>query len=106
MGITDERERASYVLRLYISGSSPESARAIRTVRKLCDEKLAGQVELRVVDVLLQPELAEDAELVALPTLILESPPPRRCFVGRMIRGDRIAAALALRSSTVEEEAQ
>lgn len=87
-------ERASHVLRLYVSGSSPGSARAIRTVRRFCEEHLAGRWELEVVDVLLQPQLVRDPDLVALPTLIMERPGSRRSFVGRKIRIDRLVAAV------------
>ena len=72
----------SYVLRLYVAGTSPRSLRAIKNAREICDEHLQGRYELEVIDVFQQPTLAKDDQIVAVPTLIKKLPAPLRRFIG------------------------
>ncbi len=67
-------------------------------VRKICEQYLAGQYELDVVDVYQQPEVTKSAEVIALPTLIKELPFPPKRFVGDMSNTERIVVGLKLRS--------
>jgi len=83
-------------LTLYVSGASPRSAEALETVRRLCDEELAGQVELEVVDVTDEPALAARDRIVAVPTLVKRLPPPARQLVGDLADVDRLRAGLDL----------
>ena len=89
-----EDERASWSLTLYVSGASPHSAQALETVRRLCDEELAGQVELEVVDVTDEPALAIRDRIVAIPTLVKRLPAPPRQLVGDLGDIDRVRAGL------------
>jgi circadian clock protein KaiB len=84
------------VLRLYIAGSSPRSARAISNIRKICDEYLQGCHELEVVDISQYPMLAKSEQILAAPTLIKMSPLPSRRFVGDMSQSERILLGLGL----------
>jgi circadian clock protein KaiB len=90
---------ALYVLRLYITGITPRSARAIANVRKICDEHLKGRHELEIVDISQHPMLAEGEQIVATPTLIKLMPLPLRRFIGDMSQGERILLGLDLRGS-------
>jgi circadian clock protein KaiB len=83
-------------LTLYVSGASPHSARALETVRRLCDEDLAGQVELEVVDVTDAPALAGRDGVVAVPTLVKRLPAPPCQLVGDLADVDRLRAGLDL----------
>ena len=83
-------------LTLYVSGASPRSAQALETVRRLCDEELAGRVELRVVDVTDEPALAGRDGIVAVPTLVRRLPAPPRQLVGDLADIDRLRARLDL----------
>ena len=83
-------------LTLYVSGASPRSAQAVETVRRLCDEELAGQVELEVVDVADEPDLVERDGIVAVPTLVKRLPAPPRQLVGDLGDIDRVRAGLDL----------
>lgn len=85
------------VLRLYVAGGAPRSAEAIRNVRRLCAEQLRGRVDLAVVDIYQEPWRAREANLVAAPTLIVEQPLPRRCFIGSMTDLARLLMALDVR---------
>ncbi len=70
------------VLMLYVAGRSPQSERAVRVVRGLCAEELQNEFELIVIDVLENPQAAEDERILATPTLVKQSPPPVRRIIG------------------------
>ncbi len=71
-----------WVLRLYVAGQSPRSLRALANVRKICSELLPGRHDLEVIDLYQQPELAQEAQIVALPTLVKQAPTPRCMLIG------------------------
>jgi circadian clock protein KaiB len=84
--MTDGAAADRWALTLYINGASPNSIRAIETVRRVCDEELGGQVDLELIDVHLQPALALRDQVVAAPTLIRRRPGPSRRVVGDLDR--------------------
>jgi circadian clock protein KaiB len=88
---------AVYVLRLYISSSSPRSARAISNICKICEEHLEGRYDLEVVDISQHPALAKCEQILAAPTLIKKFPLPARRFVGDMSQSQRIVVGLDCR---------
>ena len=83
-------------LTLYVSGASPRSAQALEAVRRLCDEELAGQVELEIVDVADEPSAAARDRIVAIPPLVQRLPGPPRQLVGDLADVDRLRAGLDL----------
>ena len=85
-----------WLLTLYVSGASPRSAEAIDTVRRICDEELAGRVELRIVDVSERPAPAISEGILAVPTLVKRWPPPSRMLVGNLADADRVRSGLNL----------
>lgn len=87
---------AHYLMRLYITGSTRNSTRAITNIRKICEEYLDGRYDLEVVDIAQHPELVAGAQIIAAPTLIRLSPLPVRRFIGDMSRTDRILSGLDL----------
>jgi len=91
-----EAAPATYVLRLYVTGSTARSMRAVENVRWLCEEHLAGDYDLEVVDLYQQPELAAREQLVAAPTLVKRLPLPLRRLVGDMSNHERVLAGLDL----------
>ncbi len=90
--------RERYVLRLYVTGATPRSLRAIENIKRICEEHLHGRYSLEVVDVYQQPVLAKGQQIVAAPTLIKHLPLPLRRFIGDMANTDRILLGLDLRS--------
>jgi circadian clock protein KaiB len=72
----------TWVLRLYVAGQSPRSLRALSNIRRICSDQLPGRHDLEVIDLYQQPELAQDAQIVALPTLVRQSPRPPRMLIG------------------------
>lgn len=91
------RDEQVYVLRLYISGVSPKSVRALMNLKKFCEEHLAGRYELEVIDVYQQPTLAAGEQIVAVPTLIKKLPAPLRRMIGDMSDAERILLGIDLK---------
>jgi circadian clock protein KaiB len=93
-----KNEQGCYVLRLFVSGMTPNSRKAIENVKKICEEHLKGRYELEIVDIYQQPIFAKEGQIVAAPTLVKELPPPLRKFIGDMSQTERILLGLDLRS--------
>lgn|SRR5512143_3136902 len=85
-----------YVLRLYITGTTPQSVRALANIKRICEEHLPGSYRLDVIDLYQQPHLAQGAQIVAAPTLIKQMPLPARRILGDMSRTERVLAGLGL----------
>lgn len=88
---------AHYVLRLYITGTTPQSTRAIVNIRKICEEHLAERYDLEVINIAEHPTLAAGEQIIAAPTLIKKLPLPLRRFIGDMSQPERILLGLDLR---------
>jgi circadian clock protein KaiB len=85
-----------YVLRLYITGNTPRSSKAIKNIRTLCEQFLPGRYDLEVIDLYQQPVLAVTDQVVAAPTLIKKLPSPLRKFIGDLSNLERIRLGLNL----------
>jgi circadian clock protein KaiB len=90
---------AQYVLRLYITGTTERSTRAIANIRKICEDHLEGRYDLEVIDISQNPTLAEGEQIIAAPTLIKKLPLPLRRFIGDMSQTERILLGLDLRTA-------
>jgi len=86
-----------YVLRLYVTGTTPRSISAIRNIRKICEEHLKGAYDLEVIDIYQQPVLARGEQIIAAPTLLKKLPLPFRRFIGDMSNTEHILLGLDLR---------
>ena len=71
-----------YLLRLYVTGATPASTRAITNLKALCEEHLKGRFQLEVIDIFQKPALAAGEQIVAAPTLVKVLPLPLRKFIG------------------------
>jgi circadian clock protein KaiB len=89
-------EATNYILRLFITGSTPRSMSAIANIRALCDQYLAGHVELEVVDIYQQPAEAQGEQIIAAPTLVREFPAPPRRMVGDLSNAQKVLLGLNL----------
>jgi circadian clock protein KaiB len=85
-----------YILRLYVTGMTPRSARAVNNLRAICDEYLEGRYELEVVDIYQQPVLTKGEQIIAAPTLIKKLPLPMRRIIGDMSNRERVLLGLDL----------
>jgi len=86
-----------YVLRLYVTGATPRSRRAIANVKRICEQYLHGRYELEVIDLYQQPQLAEGEQIIAAPTLIKKLPLPLRRIIGDMSETEHVLVGLDLR---------
>ncbi|TGE24409.1 circadian clock protein KaiB [Hymenobacter aquaticus] len=85
-----------YVLHLYITGATPNSTRAVRNIKEICELYLKGRYELLIVDIYQQPELAQREQLIGAPTLIKRSPGLVRRLVGDLSDRERVLKALGI----------
>ncbi len=89
-------EVAGYTLRLYVAGQSPKSLAAIRNLKKLCEQHLPQPYEVQIVDLAVNPDLAQRDQIVALPTLVRRLPPPMKRIIGDLSNTDRVLLGLDL----------
>jgi circadian clock protein KaiB len=86
-------KRARYILRLYVTGSTGRSLRAVYNLKKICEEHLPDY-DLEVIDIYKDPEAAREAQIVAAPTLVKKLPQPIRRFVGDLSNTQKILVGL------------
>jgi circadian clock protein KaiB len=91
-----DHPRAHFVLKLYVSGMTPRSRRAINNLQKLCEEYLLDGYDLEIIDIYQQPGLAKGAQIVAVPTLIKTLPLPLRRVIGDLSDPGRILLVLGV----------
>ena len=84
------------VLKLYVTGRTSRSERAISNLKRICDEELLGDYEVALIDVLERPQLAEDDKIVATPTLVKETPLPLRRIIGDLSDREKVLIGLDL----------
>src|SRR4051794_11003723 len=92
-----------YLLKLYVTGQTPRSQRAVANLRRICEEELQGEYEMVVIDVLERPQLAEDEKILATPTVVKELPTPIRRIIGDLSDSERVLLGLDLRTVPVVE---
>jgi circadian clock protein KaiB len=85
------------LLKLYVTGSNPRADLAVLNLRRICEQELAGQYELEIIDVLENPQLAEDEKILATPTLIKQLPPPLRRVIGDLSDTEKVLLGLEVR---------
>ena len=85
---------ARYILRLYVTGSTGRSLKAVYNLRRICEEHLPDDYELEVIDIYKDPEAAREAQIVAVPTLVKKLPQPIRRFVGDLSNTQKILVGL------------
>jgi circadian clock protein KaiB len=86
-------------LRLYVAGQTPKSLTAFSNLKKLCEEHLFGRYQIEIVDLTRQPHLAQNDQIVALPTLVRKLPEPLKRIIGDLSNLDRVMVGLDLKVS-------
>jgi circadian clock protein KaiB len=86
-----------YLLRLYVTGTTPHSIKAIENIKEICEENLQGRYTLEVIDLYKNPEIARTEQIIAAPTLIKKLPMPLRRIIGDMSESEKVLAGLDLR---------
>ncbi|MFT3890697.1 MAG: circadian clock KaiB family protein [Anaerolineales bacterium] len=91
------RKSKAWELRLYVAGQTPKSLAAFANLKKICDEHLAGQYHIEVIDLLKKPKLASGDQILAIPTLVRKLPEPIRKIIGDLSDTERVLVGLNLR---------
>jgi circadian clock protein KaiB len=86
--------RAKYILRLYVTGSSARSLKAVHNLKKICEEHFPNDYDLEVIDIYKDPSAARDEQIIAAPTLVKRLPTPLRRFVGDLSNTQKILIGL------------
>ncbi|HEY3580013.1 MAG TPA: circadian clock KaiB family protein [Pyrinomonadaceae bacterium] len=92
-----QRKRpAEYILRLYVTGSSPRSLKAISNLKRVCEEHLHDDYDLQVIDIYKDPDAAREEQIIAAPTLIKRLPAPLRRFIGDLSNTQKLLVGLGI----------
>ena len=91
------KKAAKWELRLYIAGKTSRAVRAFRNLKQICEEHLAGEYNIEVIDLLKEPLLARGDQIVAVPTLVRKLPEPVRKIIGDLSNTERVLVGLDLR---------
>ncbi len=86
-------------LRLYVAGQTQKSITAFANLKKICDEHLAGQYRIEVIDLVKNPQLAKGDQIIALPTLVRKLPEPIKKIIGDLANTERVLVGLDIRSA-------
>lgn len=87
-------DAARYRLRLFITGTTPKCARAIKNIRAICEANLPGRYDLEVIDIYQHPEHAKPEQIIVTPTLVKQLPLPLRRMIGDLSDNERVLIGL------------
>ncbi|RPH31874.1 MAG: circadian clock protein KaiB [Bacteroidales bacterium] len=87
-----------WVLRLYVAGQTPKALTAFTNLKKICEEQLKGKYSIEVIDLLINPQLGAEDQILALPTLVRKLPVPVRKIIGDLSNTERVLVGLNLLS--------
>ena len=90
-------------LRLYIAGQTPKSILALKNITKYCREHLEGKYTIEIVDLLVNPQLAEGDQIFAIPTLVRKFPVPLRKIIGDLSNEEKVLVGLNIRPAAVKK---
>jgi circadian clock protein KaiB len=90
-----------WLLRLYVAGLTPKSLLAFANLKKLCEEHVPETYSIELVDLLENPQLARDEQILAIPTLVRRHPHPIRKIIGDLSNTERVLSGLGLSPPSV-----
>jgi circadian clock protein KaiB len=96
--------KKTYVLKLYVAGNTPNSVRALKTLKTILEKEFKGVYALKVIDVLKNPQLAEEDKILATPTLSKVLPPPLRKIIGDLSDREKVLIGLDLLYEEIREK--
>lgn len=89
-----------WILRLYVAGETQKSLTAFANLKKICEDHLANRYSIEVIDLIKQPQLAQNDQIVALPTLVRKLPEPIRRVIGDLSNLERVLVGMDLKPAT------
>jgi circadian clock protein KaiB len=99
-----QNSRKVYVLKLYVAGNTPNSLHALKTLNQILEQEFQGVYALKVIDVLKNPQLAEEDKILATPTLAKILPPPVRRIIGDLSDRERVLIGLDLLYEELQDD--
>ena len=96
--VTLTHVRNKYVLRLFVTGATPNSIRAVTNIKQICEQHLKGNYSLEIIDVYQDAKIAEKEQLIALPLLIKKQPAPEKRMIGDLSDTEKVLKGLGLLS--------
>ncbi len=94
-------ERRVWRLKLYVAGESASSLNACANLRRLCTEHLRDKCKVEVIDIIKNPSVASDQQILAIPTLVKQLPLPEKRFVGDLSNTERLLVGLDIRDCQI-----
>lgn len=94
-----EDKSTTWLLRLYVAGHTPKSIAAFNNLKRICETHLKGLYQIEVVDLLVNPQLAKGDQIIAVPTLVRQLPPPVKKIIGDLAKEERVLIGLDLKSA-------
>jgi len=91
------QEQPLWLLRLYVAGQTPKSVAAFANLKQICETHLKGQYRIEIVDLLLNPRLAQGDQIIAVPTLVRQLPAPTKKIIGDLSQEERVLIGLDLK---------
>ncbi|MBF9141905.1 circadian clock protein KaiB [Hymenobacter properus] len=95
--LNEPLDAETWELRLYVAGQTPKSVTAVANLRKYCEQHLKGRYKLEVIDLLVNPQLAEGDQILAIPTLVRKVPEPIRKIIGDLSNEEKVLVGLDVR---------
>ena len=95
-GMLAEPGEKVYILRLYVAGQTRKSLAAFANLKKICEEHLAGRYKIEVIDLREKPQLAKGDQILAIPTLVRQLPPPLKKIIGDLSNTEKVLVGLDL----------
>lgn len=93
----DPLDKETWELRLYVAGQTPKSVTAVANLRKYCEQHLPGRYKIEIIDLLVNPQLAEGDQILAIPTLVRKVPEPIRKIIGDLSNEEKVLVGLDVR---------
>ncbi len=95
--MTNQPTAETWELRLYVAGQTPKSLAALANLKRICEEYLDGQYQIEVIDLMQNPQLAREDQILAIPTLVRKLPEPLRKIIGDLSNKERVLVGLDVR---------
>lgn len=98
---SQEKTGEEWILRLYVAGPTPNCTRAFENLKRICETELQGKYRIEVIDLLENPQLSKDDQILAIPTLVRKLPVPVRKIIGDLSNTERVLVGLDIKKETV-----
>ncbi len=97
-----QKQPAPWILKLYVAGQSPKSVTAFKNLKKICEQHLKGMYEIKIIDLLENPQLGKGDQILAIPTLIRQLPEPVKKIIGDLSNKERVLVGLDIQTAPKE----